>query len=61
MNYDDQSSLVEIVFLSVRSTSLDIAFLPSLTCINLQIQTVYNCLIILLLQVSRGQLTVELS
>lgn len=59
MNYDDQSSLVEIVFfLSVRSTSLDIAFLPSLTCINLQIQTVYNCLIILLLQVSRGQLTV---
>lgn len=45
MNYDDQSSLVEIVFfLSVRSTSLDIAFLPSLTCINLQIKTVYNCL-----------------
>lgn len=61
MNYDDQSSLVEIVFLSVRSTSLDIAFLPSLTCIHLQIKTVYNCLIVLLLQVSRGQLTVELS
>lgn len=44
MNYDDQSSLVEIVFLSVRSTSLDNAFLPSLTCISLQIKTVYNCL-----------------
>lgn len=45
MNYDDQSSLVEIVFfLSVRSTSLDIAFLPSLTCIILQIKTIYNCL-----------------
>lgn len=44
MNYDDQSSLVEIVFLSVRSTSLDNAFLPSLTCFSLQIKTVYNCL-----------------
>lgn len=44
MNYDDQSNLVEIVFLIVRSTSLDIAFLPSLRCINLQIKTVYNCL-----------------